>query len=62
VAIPVHRSAIVDFVGGASFLVDVAVTLRTGLIVSSRTLGRRKLVMQPEAGPSHHGFRIRVKP
>jgi len=44
---PWHWSAVVDFIGGFSFLIDMILTLRTGVVVSSKTLGRRKLVMEP---------------
>jgi hypothetical protein len=36
---PWHWSAVVDFIGGFSFLVDMILTLRTGVVVSSKTLG-----------------------
>lgn len=44
---PWRWSAWVDFVGGLSFLVDIPVTFNTGVVVSSKVLGRRTLVMDP---------------
>jgi hypothetical protein len=37
---PWHWSAILDFLGGVTFLFDIAVTFNTGVIVSSKVLGR----------------------
>ena len=41
---PWRWSALVDAVGGLTFLLDVLVTFRTAVVVSSDVLGRRKLV------------------
>ena len=44
---PWRWSALVDAVGGLTFLLDVLVTFRTAVVVSSDVLGRRKLVSRP---------------
>lgn len=44
---PWRWSALVDLVGGLTFLLDVLVTFRTAVVVSSDVLGRRKLVSRP---------------